>query len=998
MHATVFVKDEIHATGGTILVASAGKLEHDLTIDLSEDREELDIETTVAGFGDKLTIESTSPAWTGTTLELEAILNYIDIEDPPSGAGFYFQPGDVVRSKTEVPTGVTDIWLEITSATQWEGYARYGFIVRKQGFYNFIPAGAAVVSYGQPGDGRIMITSDLNYAPYLDVFTVGPEVWTGNAGSIVPHVRLGRLDGVGVPGVSGIRQYGIIAGTDLSNANSPYAIFSNLQLRLHKVNYTANNGVNDTVEITANGNLTLGSNIGVTDGKSFQVISTGADAGDVIIGRLSGNYLHWDQLTGTLTVNGQILVGGAPPVSKAYVDANDLVINNAATAAQGTANTANLAAGTAQGTANTAVSNAAAAQSTANTANSTANTALTNAATAQSTANSAANAAASAHAYAESHRIAGVRGTWTSMSSFVIQWSGVSISFANGVTLPVTNGSSGTLAAMTYFHVNPAEGATLTLLGTPSFGTIPAGNVLVTVATPGPTSADWATINVVGGATWISGDQIVTGSIKAAQIKAAAITTDRLAADVFVTTGNQAAALDVPIANTANTANANAAAAQGTANSANSAAATAQGTADSAASAAAAAQTTANNAAISAAAQSSYRALAVDGTFLSVDVDTISWSGVVVRKADGVNITVGDGNTGNLGSPMWLYIDHNATSPAEMHGHTSLGALPANAIIVGVASPGTSVAGGGSGRAGIVLLPGRTLITGDQIVTGSIVSGNIKAGAVTANELAANTILTHHIAASQVTAAKIAGANLSALKTDTGSLQVTGNLQIGTSGQINTLNKLDYLDPTPGVFLGWDTMPAVDAYTFAVGDSSSYLRWDGVRLQIRSDYPLDLIGDATGKLFDFHDRFGNATTLGIAWEGSRMRYDMNGAVAASGYITAPLLWANNQSTSGAEVLRFSMAGGVQRSMTFNVVGGGILSYSGAFHANGAIFSDDRFIQNGNIFQIKGSFKPANSRRSRRDRAILLGRRCAVHLCGAQHLAPHDDRTILGEET
>ena len=35
-------------------------------------------------------------------------------------------------------------------------------------------------------------------------------------------MRLGRLDGVGVPGLSGIEQYGIAAGTDLSNANSPY--------------------------------------------------------------------------------------------------------------------------------------------------------------------------------------------------------------------------------------------------------------------------------------------------------------------------------------------------------------------------------------------------------------------------------------------------------------------------------------------------------------------------------------------------------------------------------------------------------------------------------------------------------------------------------------------------------------------------------------------------------------------------------------------------------
>lgn len=308
LHATVFVKDEVHATGGTMLVATAGKMYADAIISSDTDTENLQVKTTVGGFGLDLNVVTTVVGF-GTTLEIEAILNYIDVDDPPSGPGFYFQPFDVVRSKTEVATGVTDFWFEIAGAVQLDGFSRYS-VIKRSGTDGVLPAGAAVVSYGVPGDGRILLTSDLNYAPYMDVFTVGPEVWTGDAGAIVPHVRLGRLDGVGVTAVSGVEQYGMIAGTDLSDANSPYIVASNLQLRLHKVDFTLNDGTNDTGELTATGNFTLGSNIGVDAGKSFQVKTTGVDAGDVIMGHVAGSYVHFDESDELLTVNASLVLGG----------------------------------------------------------------------------------------------------------------------------------------------------------------------------------------------------------------------------------------------------------------------------------------------------------------------------------------------------------------------------------------------------------------------------------------------------------------------------------------------------------------------------------------------------------------------------------------------------------------------------------------------------------------------------------------------------------------
>lgn len=307
LHATVFVKDEVHATGGTLLVATAGKLYSDALIDSTTvDTMELEL-VTDGGVADGVLSLDTD---TGVvTLSIVEIYNFIEIDDPPSGPGFYFQTNDVVRSKTEVPTGVTDFWLEIRSEEQFDGYSSYG-VIKRSGTDGVLPAGAAVVSYGVPGDGRILLTSDLNYAPYQDVFTVGPNVWTGAAGAIIPHVRLGRLDGVGVTAVSGIVQYGMIAGTDLSNANSPYIVASNLQLRLHKVDLTLNDGTNDTGSLTATGNFTLGSNIGVDTGKSFQVKTTGIDAGDVIMGHVAGSYVHFDESDEVLTVNASLVLGG----------------------------------------------------------------------------------------------------------------------------------------------------------------------------------------------------------------------------------------------------------------------------------------------------------------------------------------------------------------------------------------------------------------------------------------------------------------------------------------------------------------------------------------------------------------------------------------------------------------------------------------------------------------------------------------------------------------
>jgi hypothetical protein len=480
LHATVFVKDEVHATGGTLLVATAGVLHDDAAISSTlVDDDVLVVYSTPAGQGVPLQVVTTSGTFVGTQLHVSWVGNFINVNDPPSGPGFYFQPGDVIRSKTEVATGVTDFWLTVNSATQNSGYSTYS-VVKQSGTDGTLPKGSAVVSYGQQGDGRILMTSDLNYAPYLDVFTVGPNVWSGAAGSIVPRVRLGRLDGVGLPGISGVPQYGLVAGSDLSDANSGYFIASDKQFALYKVPIRLNNGSADTGLWTADGNLRIGSNIGADATTGFRVYTTsggGYNAGDVVIGNTStGNFLRWNQVSGVLQVVGSLVVSDpGTTVTKTYVDAQDSSYDSLA---QGYGTTAQTGAQT----------------------------------------------------YSDARRIVGSNAAFTSASATTIAWATFSIMMASGGTRAIAAGSA-TLSTRTYLYVNLSLSGTLTLTTTTTISTLNGPNfILVAVADPAPgaSGSNAATVTVVVGTTFISGGNIFTGSITAYSLAAHTVTANEI--------------------------------------------------------------------------------------------------------------------------------------------------------------------------------------------------------------------------------------------------------------------------------------------------------------------------------------------------------------------------------------------------------------------------------------------------------------------------------------
>ena len=294
LHASMFVMDEFHSSGGTLFIAPAGKLEFDAALSSATDVARVDIRSTVPNADAFISVRS-AVSNADAYISARTIENYFDVTDPPSGHARVFSVGDRLRCKTTAmggSLGVYDIWAQVIGVLDMSTHYRYYLTILSGTLPVTLPAGSAIINYREQGDGLIVLTSDQNYAPYLQVVISGARPWLGE---LTPTVRLGRLDGVGVPGVSGIYQHGIVLGRDLSDATAPYFIASDLQLSSYRIDSRWNDGANDTGSIGADGSLRFGMNIGqaATTGLAFDPVS-----GDVTIG--SPTY------QGTVTVYGQI--------------------------------------------------------------------------------------------------------------------------------------------------------------------------------------------------------------------------------------------------------------------------------------------------------------------------------------------------------------------------------------------------------------------------------------------------------------------------------------------------------------------------------------------------------------------------------------------------------------------------------------------------------------------------------------------------------------------
>jgi hypothetical protein len=112
-------------------------------------------------------------------------------------------------------------------------------------------------------------------------------------------------------------------------------------------------------------------------------------------------------------------------------------------------------------------------------------------------------------AAANAHRILGVTGNWTVTDADTITWTGVVLRLGDGSDVNIINGNTGNMAAKSYLYYN----GTTTLQITTNPNVIGGTHTLVAVAQNGTSKAS---VQVVGGATYISGDWINTGTITAA--------------------------------------------------------------------------------------------------------------------------------------------------------------------------------------------------------------------------------------------------------------------------------------------------------------------------------------------------------------------------------------------------------------------------------------------------------------------------------------------------
>lgn len=217
LHASVFVADEMHASGGTLAILTASKLANPVTLPDIDDQVTLDIDASLA---------------TGLS---------------------YFATEDVIRIKaiTSLEPGIDiyNLYFGVISVGSKVGddpgyyptltYLLWGFPTATDG--TVIPAGTSMVKWGEvggdPGDytGGMILTSDLNKAPYMDVFTLPAdleEVDWDTEPIPTPRVRVGNLGGV-LGGSAD--EWGIAFGTDLSDTSLPYGVFSDLRASLHGI-------------------------------------------------------------------------------------------------------------------------------------------------------------------------------------------------------------------------------------------------------------------------------------------------------------------------------------------------------------------------------------------------------------------------------------------------------------------------------------------------------------------------------------------------------------------------------------------------------------------------------------------------------------------------------------------------------------------------------------------------------------------------------------------
>lgn len=303
LHATTFVADEMHAVNGTVLVKTNGKVAAPRAGQPNDNK----IPNVNSSFA--LIVQA---GWDGSGL------NYL-----PVGSIVRIKPMGQVVSGTGLD--LFDLYCQVTGVSGPNGRdlpnGEPGYYVltctfRHGGTFGgssgdatgfVIPTGSAAIKWTEVGasgfTGAIKLSGDGDFSnvtepstPFIDIFTVNRIAnasWAGVPPTITPRVRVGNLSGV-LGGTRG--NWGIAAGTDLSNANSTTAQYfaaSDTGLWLHNVGVRIFNGANQTVDISSDGNVWLGTNVTTNANRTF---AFAAADGSLRLGPFTDNsaYMLWN--------------------------------------------------------------------------------------------------------------------------------------------------------------------------------------------------------------------------------------------------------------------------------------------------------------------------------------------------------------------------------------------------------------------------------------------------------------------------------------------------------------------------------------------------------------------------------------------------------------------------------------------------------------------------------------------------------------------------------
>lgn len=310
LHASVFVADEMHAAGGTLAVLTTAKVE--------------------------------APVGAADNIVPEMNFSGRLILQASYATGLcYFAVNDIIRIKfmsaivSGGPLDLYDIYFRVTGVTFNNdrnmadgnpGTYVVNVIRRWGGATNVvIPTGTAAVKWGRVGGaansytGGMILTSDLNLSPYLDVFTVDSSIPAANTWSgpptIKPRVRVGNLDGVlGLP-----QQWGIAMGTDLSSTalDARYIVASDLQFKLNHVDAAFYRNGDRTITINQNGiNIyPVNENPSITNYRAIDFRTPS----DVVFGYVEGSLTDWAGLGSeerSMTVHASSNFGSIPAIGR----------------------------------------------------------------------------------------------------------------------------------------------------------------------------------------------------------------------------------------------------------------------------------------------------------------------------------------------------------------------------------------------------------------------------------------------------------------------------------------------------------------------------------------------------------------------------------------------------------------------------------------------------------------------------------------------------------